>query len=500
MRPDAETVQPADPPPDPPAPPRIGASGAGPSSTSEVKYAWSEVPRQDPPKREAEERSADYLEIYRLYDPETVMAQAARCVQCAMAFCSLGCPLGNRIPEWLGLAAEGRFIEAAAVSRSTSNMPEICSRVCPQERLCEGMCTLIVRADPVPIGAIEKFINEYAFARDAVDAVRVMPNGRSVAVAGSGPASLACADELAALGYAVTVFEALPILGGLLAGGIPSFKLDKSVVDRRIALLEKKGVRFRTGVRVGSDISLGDLLARHDAVFLGMGAPRARELDIPGCGLPGVYQAMPFLVRKNLGTASGLPDIDVRGKSVAVLGGGDTAMDCLRTAIRAGARQAVCLYRRDLANMPGSRKEYRNALEEGAQFVFLTSPIGIEGDPARGLTHVRCSRMALGDPDAKGRRKPYAVPHSEFTVPADIVLVAYGFDPISFPPESEWSAIAVDESGGIVVDKNQMTTLDRVFSGGDQVRGANLVVYAVRDGRKAAAGIHRCLSERAPQA
>ena len=458
------------------------------------KYHWCAVERKDPPKRSAEDRLADYHEIYSLFDEETVMAQASRCIQCAMPFCKMGCPLGNRIPEWLGLAAEGRFIEAAAVSRSTSNIPEICSRVCPQERLCEGMCTLIERADPVPIGAIEKFINEYAFAHEAIDITKVMPNGMSVAIIGSGPAGLACADELALLGYAVTVIEALPILGGLLVNGIPSFKLDKSVVDRRINILQQRGVIFKTNTMVGRDISLTQLLAEFDAIFLGMGAQKAKELDIPGAELKGIYQALPFLIEKNLGPSSFLPMIPVKDKNVVVLGGGDTAMDCLRTAIRAGAKETVCLYRRDFANMPGSRKEYKNAIEEGACFSFLTNPIGLESDHSGWVTHVRCIRMELGEPDAKGRRKPYPVPGSEFLVPADVVLVAYGFDPVSFPQEGEWNKITLNEWGGIVVDDNQMTTLPKVFSGGDQVRGANLVVYAVRDGRKAAAGIHRYLT------
>jgi glutamate synthase (NADPH/NADH) small chain len=321
-----------------------------------------------------------------------------------------------------------------------------------------------------------------------------MPNGMSVVVVGSGPAGLACADELAVLGYSVTVLEALPFLGGLLVNGIPSFKLDKPVIDRRIGILQQRGVVFKTNIMVGRDISLNQLLSEYDAIFLGMGAQKAKELDIPGAELKGVYQAIPFLVEKNLGPSAYLPMIPVKDKNVAVLGGGDTAMDCLRTAIRAGAKETVCLYRRDFANMPGSRKEYKNAIEEGACFSFLTNPVALESDNSGWVTHVRCVRMELGEPDAKGRRKPYPVPGSEFLVPTDVVLVAYGFDPVPFPPDSEWSKIAVNDWGGIVVDENQMTSLPKVFSGGDQVRGANLVVYAVRDGRKSAAGIHRYLT------
>ena len=460
------------------------------------KYTWFEVPRQDPPKRPALERAEDFREIYRLFDETTVQAQASRCIQCAMPFCMMGCPLGNKIPEWLGLAAEGRFLEAAAVSRSTSNMPEICSRVCPQERLCEGMCTLIERAEPIPIGAIEKFINEYAFAHGAVEIPRVMPNGFNVAVLGSGPAGLACADELAGQGYAVTVFEALSTAGGLLVNGIPSFKLEKSIVERRIHLLTERGVVFRTNVAVGKNVPLRQILNEFDAVFLGMGAQQAKELDIPGANFEGIYQALPFLIQKNLEAVTNVPVIDVKNKRVIVLGGGDTAMDCLRTAIRCGAKETVCLYRRDFANMPGSRKEYKNALEEGTRFSFLTNPVAVGGNAAGHVTEVRCARMELGEPDAKGRRKPSPIRGSEFTVPADVVLVAYGYDPVPFPRDSEWDDIAVNDWGGVRVDENQMTSLAKVFAGGDQVRGANLVVYAVRDGRRAAAGIHKFLAGR----
>ena len=319
------------------------------------------------------------------------------------------CPLGNRIPEWLGLAADGRFLEAAELSRSTSNMPEICSRVCPQERLCEGACILNARSDPVSIGAVEKFINEYAFAHERIDAGVAPPNGLKVAVVGSGPGGMACADELAKLGYAVTIFEAQSRPGGLLVNGIPSFKLEKSVVERRFDLLRRRGVTFRRGIRVGRDVSLSSLREQFDAVYLAIGAQKPKELDIPGADLRGVFHALPFLIQKNLGTSDESP-IDVRGKRVAVLGGGDTAMDCLRTAIRCGAREAICIYRRDLENMPGSRREYVNATEEGARFMFLTNAVSLSGNVAGEVCEARCVRMELGEPDAKGRRKPRPIP------------------------------------------------------------------------------------------
>jgi glutamate synthase (NADPH) small chain len=478
------------------------SDGAKPflTATWKDKYVWCDLHRAEPPKRSAPERVGDSKEIYRLFDEETVMEQASRCIQCAMPFCTMGCPLGNRIPEWLGLAAEGKFIEAAAISRATSNMPEICSRVCPQERLCESMCTLIERSDPVPIGAIEKFINEYAFAHQAIAIHRVMPNGKKVAVIGAGPGGIACADELALRGYSITVYESLPNAGGLLVNGIPSFKLDKSVVDRRLGILEKRGVVFKLNTTIGRDVRFEDVEHEFDAVFLGIGALQPKALDIPGADLKGIYQALPFLMEKNLGAESGLPSISVEGKRVAVLGGGDTAMDCLRASIRAHAKEAVCVYRRDLANMPGSRKEYKNALEEGAVFHFLTNPIELAGNAQGEVAEVRCIQMELGEPDAKGRRKPIPVAGSEFSLPADVILVAYGFDPVPFPPESALARIAVNEWGGIVVDQNQMTSIPGVFAGGDSVRGANLVVYAVRDGRKAAQGIHNYLAKKAAKA
>jgi glutamate synthase (NADPH/NADH) small chain len=319
-------------------------------------------------------------------------------------------------------------------------------------------------------------------------------NGFRVAVVGSGPAGMACADELAQAGYEVTIYEALLIPGGLLVNGIPAFKLDKQIVERRIELLTRRGVKFQLGVEVGRDLSLDLLRRQHDAVFLSFGAQRPKPLDLPGAELKGVVAALPFLIEKNVvSPLVELPPVDVRGKCVAVLGGGDTAMDCLRTAIRSGAREAVCLYRRDLANMPGSRKEYANALEEGARFEFLTNPVEIIASPAGEVTAVRCVRMVLGEPDASGRRSPRPIPGSEFVVPADILLVAYGFDPVPFPSGNDATPLKTDRWGSLVVDQNQMTNLPGVFSGGDAVRGPSLVVHAVRDARKAARGIHRYL-------
>ena len=462
------------------------------------KYSWSQIRRAIPPKRPASERIGDFREIYSEFDEATARAQAARCIECPNPLCMTGCPLSNRIPEWMALTAQGQFLEAAALSRSTSNMPEICSRVCPQEKLCEGACILNARTDPVAIGAVERFINEYAFQHGDVEVVQAPANGRKVAIIGSGPGGLACADELAKLGYGVTVFEAQAIPGGLLVSGIPAFKLEKHIVARRVDLLARHGVEFRLGVKVGWDISLAGLRDKYDAIFLGVGAQKPKPLDIPGAELRGIAEALPFLTQKNVDSPLiGGEPIEVAGRRVAVLGGGDTAMDCLRTALRAGASEAVCLYRRDLANMPGSRKEYANALEEGARFQFLTNPVGLVGDDSGQVTAVRCVRMELGAPDASGRRSPRPVAGSEFDVPADLVLVAYGFDPVPFPADSDLAKVATDKWGGFRVDANQMTSLKGVFAGGDSVRGPSLVVQAVRDARKAALGMHLYLSGRA---
>jgi glutamate synthase (NADPH/NADH) small chain len=458
-----------------------------------AKHNWRYIDREMPAKREVAERVCDFDEIYGLFDEATAREQASRCINCPDPPCAQTCPLGNRIPVWLALVADGRFLEAAEVSRSTSNLPEICGRVCPQERLCEGACILNARSEPVAIGALEKFLNEYAFAHGGVDVTPVEPNGFKVAVVGSGPGGMACADELAKRGYAVTVFEAQSRPGGLLVNGIPSFKLEKPIVERRLDLLRKRGVIFRCGIKVGRDISLSDLRAQFDAVYLAIGAQKPKELKIPGADLRGVYDALPFLIQKNLDEISDEPLIDVAGKRVAVLGGGDTAMDCLRTAIRSGARETVCIYRRDLENMPGSRREYLNAIEEGARFMFLTNPTALLGNENGSVAAARCLRMELGEPDAKGRRKPREVAGSEFDVPVDVILVAFGFDPIPIFAAGNADNIEVNSWGGVVVDANQMTSVPGIFAGGDLVRGPDLVVRAVRDSRKAAAGIHEYL-------
>ena len=349
------------------------------------KYAWRELAHKGLPKRSASERVADFLEIYGLYDEATAREQASRCIQCPNPSCVTGCPLCNPIPQWMLLTAEGRFLEAAAVLGSATNMAEICARVCPTDRLCEGSCILNGVSEPVSIGAIEQFLAEYAFAHGHVDASTAPPNGLRVAVVGSGPGGLACADELARRGYAVTVFDSALVPGGLLVNGTPAFKVERSIVQRRIEILQKRGVIFRLGVKLDENLTFGQLRTEFDAVFLGFDSRKARPLEIPGADLQGVVQALPFILQKITPVPLELPPIEVSGKRVLVVGAGDTAMDCLRTAIRYGAREAVCVYRRDEADMPCGRHEYENAVEEGARFVFQAAPVAVLGnEPAPG--------------------------------------------------------------------------------------------------------------------
>jgi glutamate synthase (NADPH/NADH) small chain len=454
------------------------------------KHAWVELDRCSPPKRKAAERVKDFDEIYDSYDEQTVMEQARRCINCPDALCMEGCPLENRIPEWMLLTAEGRFSEAAVISQSTSSMPEICARICPQDRLCEGACVVAGKAEAISIGAVERFINEWAFARGEVVARPVPPNGMKVAVVGGGPGGLACADQLARRGYAVTVFEASTVAGGLLMNGIPAFKLEKHVVERRINVIKQRGVKFRTGVKVGVDIKLYELEEQFDAIFLAFGAQMSKELGVPGSDLEGVIPALPYLIQKNTNTPVDLDPVEVAGKKVIVVGGGDTAMDCLRTSLRCGASEVRCVYRRDESNMPGSRKEYENSLEEGAKFTFLGAPVEVLGDDQGRVKALRCVRMELGPADASGRRRPQPVPGSEHDLPADIILVAFGFDAFPFPEGSGFEKIKTSRWGTVVVDDNLMTNVPGIFCGGDLYRGPDLVVRAVRDGRDAAAAIH----------
>ncbi|HWW03151.1 MAG TPA: NAD(P)-dependent oxidoreductase [Candidatus Acidoferrum sp.] len=458
------------------------------------KYAWRELAQKGLPKRSGTERAADFLEIYGLYDEATAREQASRCIQCPNPTCVAGCPLCNPIPEWMQLTAEGRFLEAAAVLGSVTNMAEICARVCPSDHLCEGACILESISEPVSIQALEQFLTEYAFAHGQVDASTAPPNGLKVAVVGSGPGGLACAEELAKKGYAVTVFDSALVPGGLLVNGTPAFKLDKSIVQRRIDILQKRGVVFQLGMKLWEDLTLAQLREDFGAVFLGWDSRKARRLEVPGADLKGVVQALPFLLQKTTPIPLDLPPIDVAGKRVVVIGGGDTAMDCLRAAIRYGAREAIGVYRRDQTDMPCSGREYHDAVEEGAKFQFCASPVAVLGNERGGVTGVRLARTEIGLID-DGRPRPFLVrPGTEFELPADWLILALGFEQLPCAHTGDFEPLSVNDWGGLVVDENQMTNLPGVFAGGDLVRGPSLVLHAVRDARHAAVRIHAYLS------
>jgi glutamate synthase (NADPH/NADH) small chain len=454
-----------------------------------------EVPRQDPHKSSVEIRIRDYREIYGQFDSESAGIQAGRCLSCGNPYCEWKCPVHNYIPNWLKLIAEGNLFEAAELSHKTNTLPEVCGRVCPQDRLCEGACTLNDGFGAVTIGAIEKYISDEALkAGWRPNLSGVINTDKRVAVVGAGPAGLGCADVLIRNGVKPIVFDRYQEIGGLLTFGIPPFKLEKEIIKTRRQLFEEMGVEFRLNTEVGRDISLQHLLDGFDAVFLGMGAYTAMRGGVPGEDLEGVHDALPYLianVNRTLGIVQTVDDfIDMRNQRVAVLGGGDTAMDCNRTAIRQQASSVTCVYRRDAENMPGSRREVRNAKEEGVKFLFNRQPIEIIGD--RSVNSLKVVTTELGKPDARGRRQPMPVPGSEEIVPADQVIIAFGFRP---SPEAWFKeyGIEADSSGRVVarqqVPYNFQTTNAKVFAGGDMVRGSDLVVTAIFEGRQAAEGI-----------
>ena len=450
------------------------------------KFAWREVARQDLPKRSAAQRAADFLEIYGLYDEATAREQASRCIQCPNPSCVGGCPLCNPIPEWMQLTAEGRFLEAAALLGSVTNLAEICARLCPSDHLCEGACLLESVSEPVSIRALEQFLMDYAFAHGQIDCATAPPNGMKVALVGSGPDALACAEELARQGYAVTIFGSDFFPGGLLVNGVPAFRLDQSIVQRRIELLQKRGVVFRLGVELWDELRLAGLQRDFNAVFLCLEWRKARPLTIPGADLKGVVQAVPFLLQKKSPLPLESPKFDVAGKRVIVLGGGDTAMDCLRAAIRYGAGEAVCVYRRDESEMPCSRHEYRSALEEGARFIFRAAPAALMGNGQGQVTAVRAVRTESGPIDAAGRPSFGLRSGTEFLIEADWVISALGFQALSCPRTGDLGALAINAWGGIAVDANHMTNLSGVFAGGDLVHGPSPLLQSVRSARLAA--------------
>jgi glutamate synthase (NADPH/NADH) small chain len=452
-----------------------------------------ELPRQDPGKLPTETRVWSWKEIYGQYDAQGAAAQSARCLHCGNPYCEWKCPVHNYIPNWLKLIAEGNLFEAAELSHRTNSLPEICGRICPQDRLCEGACTLNDGFGAVTIGAIEKYITDEALkAGWRPDISDVKQTGKRVAVVGAGPAGLGCADVLVRNGVKPIVYDRYPEIGGLLTFGIPPFKLEKEIVKTRRALMEEMGVEFVLNTDIGHDLPFARLLDEYDAVFLGLGVYTYMKGGFPGEDLPGVYEALPYLIANGnrvMGLEQNPEDyVDLQGRRVAVLGGGDTAMDCVRTAVRQGAASVTCVYRRDEANMPGSRREVANAKEEGVRFLWNRQPLEITGhDRAEG---VKVVTTQLGAPDARGRRMPEPVAGSEATIAADSVIIAFGFRPSPAPWFSEFG-IEVDDTGLVRADGQFkfQTTNSKVFCGGDMVRGADLVVTAVFEGREAAQGI-----------
>ncbi len=452
-----------------------------------------EIGRQDPKKVPAEVRLHDWREIYGQFPQEQASTQAGRCLECGNPYCEWKCPVHNFIPNWLKLVQEGNLFMAAELSHKTNTLPEVCGRVCPQDRLCEGACTLNDGFGAVTIGNVEKYITDEAFKQGwRPDMSGVVPTGKRVAIVGAGPAGLGAADILTRNGVKAVVFDKYNEIGGLLTYGIPPFKLEKEVMLRRREVFEGMGIEFRLNTEIGKDIQFKTLLDEYDAVFLGMGTYTYMKGEFPGEDLPGVHEALPFLVSNINRVMSWEKDpadfIDMAGQKVVVLGGGDTAMDCVRTSARQQASSVTCVYRRDEANMPGSKREVSNAKEEGVKFVFNRSPVEIVGNGK--VEGVKVVETRLGAPDARGRRKPEVVPGSEQIIPADRVVIAFGFR----PSPADWFAqhdIKLQADGRVDTSEKKrfQTANPKVFAGGDMVRGSDLVVTAVYEGRQAAEGI-----------
>jgi len=461
------------------------------------------VNRETPVKRKTESRKKDFNEIYDQYITDKAKEQSSRCSQCGVPFCQIHCPLQNNIPDWLKLTAEGRLREAYEISQSTNNMPEVCGRICPQDRLCEGNCVIEQSGHgTVTIGSVEKYITDTAWDKGWVKPIKVNKELKeSIGVIGAGPAGLACAEEMRKYGYKVTVYDRYDRPGGLLIYGIPNFKLEKFVVERRTKLLKDGGIKFIQNFEVGKDKTLEDLKSEHDAILIATGVYKAREIEIPGSNLENIFPAMDFLTasnRKGLGDKVKLFDngiLNAQGKEVVVIGGGDTAMDCVRTAVRQKAKSVKCLYRRDKANMPGSAREVGNAEEEGVDFVWLTTPKSFIGD--KKVNGVEVSKMKLGEPDSSGRRRPIPIVDGNFKIKADLVIKSLGFDPENIPKLFNSENLSVSKWGTIKIDlKTMQTSIDGVFAAGDIVRGASLVVWAIRDGRDAAEQMDKYISSK----
>ncbi len=455
-----------------------------------------------PGKRDAETRRGDFNEIFGGYSDENAEQQASRCSQCGVPFCQVHCPVSNNIPDWLKLTAENRLEEAYEISAATNNLPEVCGRICPQDRLCEGNCVLEQSGHgSVTIGSVEKYITDTAFERGWVKPpTPVRELGRSVGIIGAGPGGLAAAEQLRRLGYEIHVYDRYDRVGGLMIYGIPNFKLEKDIVERRARLLADGGITYHLEFEVGRDATLADLRDRHDAVLIATGVYQARDIKMPGSGLAGLHPAMEYLTasnRQGLGdTVPAFEDgsLDAKDRNVVVIGGGDTAMDCVRTAVRQGARSVRCVYRRDRENMPGSRREVTHAEEEGVEFVWLAAPEAFLGD--RRVRGVRCQRIHLGVPDVTGRQTPEPIEGSSFNIDADLVIKALGFDPEDLPTLFGEPELALTGWGTVKTQpRTLMTSIDGVFAAGDIVRGASLVVWAIHDGRVAAEAIHNWIEQ-----
>ncbi|NOU49599.1 FAD-dependent oxidoreductase [Pseudoalteromonas sp. JBTF-M23] len=464
---------------------------------SENVYQFIDVQRVDPRKKPISTRKQSFVEIYEPFSNSQVSSQSDRCLDCGNPYCEWKCPVHNYIPQWLKLIRNGRIFEAAELSHRTNSLPEVCGRVCPQDRLCEGACTLNEEFGAVTIGNIEKYITDTAFAQGwKPDMSYVVWSDKKVAIIGAGPAGLGCADILVRNGVKPVVFDRNPEIGGLLTFGIPSFKLEKSVMEKRREIFTEMGVEFKLNTEVGKDISMDELLSQYDAVFVGVGTYQSMRGGLVNEDAPGVYDALPFLIgntNRVMGyDESAQPFVDMAGKKVVVLGGGDTAMDCVRTSIRQNATSVVCAYRRDEENMPGSRREVKNAKEEGVEFKFNLQPKGIVVDDNGHVKGVEMVQTRLGEADENGRRRAEEVSGSEHVLDADAVLMAFGFKPHSL----EWLAqydVEINHWGGIEAPEKgeftHQTSNPKIFAGGDAVRGSDLVVTAIFEGRNAAEGI-----------
>ena len=458
------------------------------------------IGQQTPPKREVDNRKEDFNEIYKEFINEKASEQSSRCSQCGVPFCQIHCPLSNNIPDWLKLTAEGRLKEAYELSQSTNNMPEVCGRICPQDRLCEGNCVIEQSGHgTVTIGSIEKYITDNAWEQGWVNPIKVKnEKSQSIGIIGAGPAGLAAAEQLRKLGYQIIVYDRYDRAGGLMIYGIPNFKLEKFVVERRTKLLEEGGIKFVQNFEVGKDATLEQLRKKHDALLIATGVYKAREIDLPGKDLGNIFPAMEFLTasnKKGLGDKVELFDngtLNAEGKNIVVIGGGDTAMDCVRTSIRQKAKSVKCLYRRDKENMPGSAREVANAEEEGVEFVWLSSPKEFIG--TNKIEGLMVDKIKLGEPDDSGRRKPEIQNNSHFNIKADIVIKALGFDPENLPKLFGSEDLQVTKWGTLKTNFDTMeTNLPGVFAAGDIIRGASLVVWAIKDGRDVAVSIKNFL-------